>query len=100
MKTFDEIKQEVAINAGYEDLRLLDGELIQTAWDTLMSEILGDSTLIEKYMKTISISYAKQSLDLATEEAYTEEVWPNSGLDSSQFIVDKESILKLKDQLK
>lgn len=42
----------------------------------------------------------EEYIELAAEEAETEEIWPNIHLWSSQFIVDKESILKIKTQIK
>jgi len=117
MKTLKEIKQDVAYNAGYENIK---HENDGSAWCTLMNEITGDTSLIEFYFNQVAKLYAEQAIDAVCEHLKdyeheevdysrktpkTEDMlaigYYGDGRDGDVMVwIDKQSILKIKEELK
>ena len=87
MKPLEEIKNYVAYESGYDSTENI------TSWDTLLNEVQGDVDLINHYVGCVAILYAEQALDQASDKAKVT-------IKYHKPIVDKKSILEIKNQLK
>ena len=89
MKTLEEIKNEVAIEIGYENYNEYIKELYKNA-DFYFIERLNrlNNEIAERYAKKVAIA----SLEKASENAKTKHFSTKNMIDFSKIVVDKSSI--------
>lgn len=93
MRTLDEIQEQIAISSGYDRVFGL------SAWFTLLNEIKGDAELIDFYIRCVANAYAEEALDVAADEFEYTPLRDDSH-NIYEWIVEPESVQKLKEQLK
>jgi len=82
----DEVKNQIAKNHGYDNWPYMIGALINSRWDDTIQQ------RIEEFAK----EYGRRLLDHVAEVAEVKST--GSGF-LHEYVVDKQSILKIKDEL-